>query len=481
MQKHGFNTLLFNSSEFQNQLKSLSYDRSVGIYKTDRALAVPDSFDGRSVWGKYMQPVRNQGTCGSCWAFATTFCLATRLSISTNGKYNFALSPSKMVLCNMGDKEMSMAQTKFGKGEPYDYLTDAEMAGTDYSNLEVEAVNNVGCHGSTIIGAWQFLQRFGVPEETCMQYNSSDHGQQDLSKYTEGMALTPCSRILGQFLDKCPSDGSPAIYHRAIGYYIVPGVASSSSGPSGPDGPDGPFGPDFGTVKEGGIASGSELDIRRDVYHWGPVSVGFTVYADFFEFFKNNPKGVYKWNGQGEAQGGHAVSIVGWGTDATSGMPYWQVRNSWGPDWGDSGYFKILRGSNHCGIEENVVAGLPNLFGYRLYLEWPLLYNSDDMALRAAWQVWYSGAKVTTLEAMVTGKTKPDSVALDNQYSPNSWPDVSVFVAGDPSTFKYRLAGGLIPGIGSGNMQPFVIGAVSGGLAVGAIGYLIYRNMLKRR
>jgi len=44
----------------------------------------------------------------------------------------------------------------------------------------------------------------------------------------------------------------------------------------------------------------------------------------------------------------HAVNVVGYGT--LNGIPYWQVRNSWGPDWGDKGYIKMKRGSNMCAI-----------------------------------------------------------------------------------------------------------------------------------
>jgi C1A family cysteine protease len=57
----------------------------------------------------------------------------------------------------------------------------------------------------------------------------------------------------------------------------------------------------------------------------------------------------------------HAVLIVGYGTDIIGGIPtdYWLVRNSWGSDWGISGYFKIQRGVNKCGIEDN--AFYPNL------------------------------------------------------------------------------------------------------------------------
>lgn len=59
----------------------------------------------------------------------------------------------------------------------------------------------------------------------------------------------------------------------------------------------------------------------------------------------------------GEALGGHAVRILGWGVEIST--PYWLVANSWNTDWGDNGFFKILRGNNECGIEENIQAGLP--------------------------------------------------------------------------------------------------------------------------
>ena len=84
------------------------------------------------------------------------------------------------------------------------------------------------------------------------------------------------------------------------------------------------------------------------------MQVAFTVYEDFVTY----KKGVYRHVTGGEL-GGHAVRMLGWGVE--DGTPYWLLANSWNSDWGDGGYFKILRGSDECGIEDDVVAGLPKL------------------------------------------------------------------------------------------------------------------------
>ena len=44
----------------------------------------------------------------------------------------------------------------------------------------------------------------------------------------------------------------------------------------------------------------------------------------------------------------HGVVVVGYGTDR--GRDFWMIRNSWGPNWGEAGYFRMARGKNMCNI-----------------------------------------------------------------------------------------------------------------------------------
>jgi len=95
--------------------------------------------------------------------------------------------------------------------------------------------------------------------------------------------------------------------------------------------------------------------IKNHIYYIGPV-IGTCnilsnfngnllqatngIYIDSFDYKKNNI----------ELTGGHAVVILGWGielfTITTYGkkyteIPYWYCRNTYGTEWGESGYFKF--------------------------------------------------------------------------------------------------------------------------------------------
>ncbi|KAI3449317.1 hypothetical protein Pfo_005982 [Paulownia fortunei] len=100
--------------------------------------------------------------------------------------------------------------------------------------------------------------------------------------------------------------------------------------------------------------SSDPYSIMAEIFTNGPVEVSFTVYEDFAHY----KSGVYR-HLTGDEMGGHAVKLIGWGT-TDDGEDYWLLANQWNRSWGDDGYFMIRRGTNECGIEEDVVAGLPS-------------------------------------------------------------------------------------------------------------------------
>lgn len=84
----------------------------------------------------------------------------------------------------------------------------------------------------------------------------------------------------------------------------------------------------------------------------GPLGVAFYVYEDFLLY----KSGIYQ-HVTGSFLGGHAVKLLGWGVEKN--VSYWLLANSWNPDWGEAGYFRMLRGNDECGIESRCVAGIP--------------------------------------------------------------------------------------------------------------------------
>ncbi|XP_041997511.1 cysteine proteinase 3-like [Salvia splendens] len=94
------------------------------------------------------------------------------------------------------------------------------------------------------------------------------------------------------------------------------------------------------------ITLGAEDELKHAVALVRPVSVAFEVVAGF----RNYKSGVYTSTtcGSDPKDVNHAVLAVGYGVE--KGVPYWLIKNSWGADWGDNGYFKMEMGKNMCGV-----------------------------------------------------------------------------------------------------------------------------------
>lgn len=83
----------------------------------------------------------------------------------------------------------------------------------------------------------------------------------------------------------------------------------------------------------------------------GPISIGINAMAMQFYMggvshpwsFLCNPNNL-----------DHGVLIVGYDTKVgmLKNTPYWIVKNSWGPDWGEKGYYLVYRGGGTCGLNK---------------------------------------------------------------------------------------------------------------------------------
>jgi len=95
--------------------------------------------------------------------------------------------------------------------------------------------------------------------------------------------------------------------------------------------------------------------IQEELYRNGPLAIGLEPDDDFMFY----SEGVYKSSKKSSRtnltapieweQVDHGVLLVGWGEE--DGQPYWRVQNSWGPDWGEDGFFKIARGVDEAAVE----------------------------------------------------------------------------------------------------------------------------------
>jgi len=202
----------------------------------------PNSIDWRQAGA--VTPVKNQGQCGSCWAFSTTGAVEGAHAIAT--KNLVSLSEQQLVDC----------------------------AGSS---------GNMGCNGGLMDYAFEWIIKNGICEESAYPYQ----GVQKSCSKTCTKAAT-----LSSYKD---------------------------------------------------IKSGSESDLLAAIGTVGPVSVAIEADQSAFQFYSS---GVF--TAPCGTNLDHGVLAVGYGTQ--TGLDYYIVKNSWGSSWGESGYIRLVKGVNQCGI-----------------------------------------------------------------------------------------------------------------------------------
>ena len=323
---------------------------------------IPKSFDGRQVWTGLITPPKNQGTCGSCWAFASTGVLADCFNIQSMGLMHVDLSPAKLILCDQRGRELTVKHPE----------RQRELITT----VEVDGNSENACFGNSLHDAWRYLFINGTNTSECVPYDN-EYGiynkLEKLGSFTDTQKMPTCSQVTGVLRDMCSDftfneynseeNGTPARFYRALHFYAIAGVPADG---------------------------GSEKNIRHNIYTRGPVTSGMKIYSDFYTF--DPTKEIYKWNGEGPQVGGHAIEILGWGTENNE--------DYWGTEWGDGGYFRMVRGSNNCEVEENVITGVPDYF-------FPLTYNQPDS------YIWAETPEMTVQKRLIDASPRESAGGID--------------------------------------------------------------------
>jgi len=177
-------------------------------------------------------------------------------------------------------------------------------------------------------------------------------------------------------------------------------------------------------ISEYGFVRG-EHQMMAEIKSRGPISCRQAVTKEFF----NYRGGIFK-DMTGDTRPRHATSLVGWGKTG-SGTKYWIARNSWGTYWGESGYFKVERGINQLGIEDECSWGVPAKTGVIKEGSQESLMGFEDHLVTST----DLGASIDGSESMiqeasnrapvkpspVVGKDDDHSSSFFNKKSSNAW------------------------------------------------------------
>jgi len=124
------------------------------------AVGVPSSFDWRTYRDQnWMTPVKNQGSCGSCWAFSAVGVVEAMYNIST-GNASFDLDLSE------------------------EYLVSDCLSGNS-------------CCGGWMSTALNFVRDQGIPDETCLPYIDGSNFDGSICTCSGGVCSSNCTYRTG--------------------------------------------------------------------------------------------------------------------------------------------------------------------------------------------------------------------------------------------------------------------------------------------
>lgn len=297
------NIVNLSFEDFANNDYKAGVIRSHENVLPQKRIEVPDDlpkfFDASEKWLKcdFIRHVRDVGSCSSSWAVSVASVITDRACITSDGKINELISAEDILSC-CGDD--------CGKG----------------------------CGGGIPAKAWNFWVEKGVP--TGGLYRGSG---------CRPYSIPPCGHWR-------PIGPHPPCYSLEVSETPKCDKSCVSS--------DKTYEED--KVKGDKVYSVSgEKEIMTEIMTNGPVQAVMQVFGDF----PVHREGVY-YHQVGFTVGNHSVKIIGWGEDSDDEndpsepiTKYWVAVNSWNANWGERGLFKIRRGNNECGIESQVMAGVP--------------------------------------------------------------------------------------------------------------------------